>query len=155
MLFFRHADMVPDIGNRGEPLLPRFLSESRVKIVPFVVFAVRRLGKIFLGRADHAGGKRRRDLQLAALKKLEETFRMLLLLIRGLLENVGDLDKTVLARPARKISIAVARLRLSGKRFEKIFFGFCSLDRLHDFPLCCWLDYVVRTTEKRRKFPET
>ena len=46
---------------------------------------------------------------------------MLALLAGGLIEYIGNLGKTLLAGPARKIGVTVAGLGLAGKRGKQVF----------------------------------
>ncbi len=71
--------------------------------------------KVIQGGTDSACGKSLCDLQITALKKLEEALGVLLLLVGGLLEYMGDLHQALFAGGCSKISVAVACLGLSGK----------------------------------------
>ncbi len=86
------------------------LGKVRIHGDVFVMFA--RCGgfQVVQRRSDDSGREAASDFDLAALQELEEAFGVFLLLFGGFDENVGDLDKTVLASLTGKIRVAVARL---------------------------------------------
>ena len=57
-----------------------------------------------------------------------------LLLMGGLLEDVGDLHEPFLLGYARKIGITVAGLALACERLQQILLRSCSLETLHQIP---------------------
>ena len=101
----------------------RRLRKRCVHIGPFVILAFRRVQKII-----------RRIPETAEL--LKPQLRVLLLVIRGPLKQLGDLLESLLFCNRRKIGVLTPRLSLTGKRRVKILLGFAPrvLPRIrHDF----------------------
>ena len=87
MLLFGDADMIPHRGDFGETLFARLRGESRIEIVPLVVFAAGSFLQVRRRVGDDSGRETRGDFEFAALEELEEALGVLLFLIRGLLED--------------------------------------------------------------------
>jgi len=82
--------------------------------------------EVFRRRSDHSGREGRRDLDVSALQELEKPLGVLLLLVRRLLEDRLDLDKSVLLRLRCEVRVAVSRLRFPGERLQQVFLRSCS-----------------------------
>jgi len=103
--------------------------------------------------SDRTGGVAGRDLHVAALKELEETLGVLLLLFGRLGEHACDLLVTLLFRLAGEEYVTAARLTFAGKRLQQILLGPCTFNALfHNlilFSVCRLFPY-----SKDRKIPD-
>ena len=131
MLFLGDADALPHLRDLRKSLLAGDFRKRRIKFAPLLVLAARGGGQIRDRVGDDSGRKARGDLKIAALEEFEEAFRVFFLLIRGLLEDVRDLDIPLLAGDAGKVGVTVARLGLPGEGFHEVLFGFGSPDGFH------------------------
>ena len=127
VLFLGDGDCLERGGDIGKSFLTRRLREPRVERLPLVVFAACGRSQVLGGRSDDAGRKGRRDLDVPALQKLEETLGVFFLLIRGLLEDRLNLGEPVLLRLRGEVGVAVPRLRLPGERAKQVLLRLCSL----------------------------
>jgi hypothetical protein len=96
-----------------------------------VAFAGGSGSQVVQRRSDDPRGEGTRDFHFAAFQKVEEAFGVLLLLIGGFNENIGDLHQAFFAGLAGKIGVSVARLRFPGEGGQQIFFGARALKLCH------------------------
>ena len=83
------------------------------------------------GRRDEVGGGVAEQAEF-----LEPQFRVLLLVVRGLLEDRGDLLIPFLAGDGGKVGVFVAGLRFSGERISEVGCSLAVLEVCH-FQFSC------------------
>jgi len=79
-----------------------------------VALAISRSNQVLVGGPDDAGRKPPGDLQFAAVEELEKAQGVLAFLVGGFLEDVCNLNKTVLPGTACEVGVAVAGLGFAG-----------------------------------------
>ena len=100
MLFLDRSYHLKEIGDVGKSLFSRRLGKVGIHLLPLILLAVRSDLKVVLG-------------VMYALKDLVPDLGVLFLVSRCLLEDLGDLDISVLFRLGSEISILIARLGLA------------------------------------------
>ena len=115
-----HAELGRDLL---ESFFFRFLRHAGVHVRPLVVLAGRGVGEILYGRGH------------PVMQVLEPDLRMLLLVGRGLLEDLGDLHIAILLGLGRVIGVLVASHGLAGESLLEVPFGLGSFE-IHDIVVC-------------------
>ena len=113
------GDLLKQESDLLEALLVSVLGHLIVHIGPLVVLALGSGVQVLHGVAN-------------AAQQLEPDLGMLLLVVGGLLKDLGDLDIAVLLGLGSKIGVLVAGLRLAGKSGPQVGLGLSTLQlRIH------------------------
>ena len=116
VLLLDRRDLLEQVGDVVEALGLRVLGEALVHVGPLVVLA---LGGVLQVRD--------RVRNVAVMQELEPDLRVLLLVVCGFGEKLGNLLVAVLLRLRCVIGVLVSRLRLAGKGGHQVRFGLCAL----------------------------
>ena len=122
--------------------LARRSRKRRIGARGFLVFALRRLQKIFHRHAERVGIARGKvnvldRLASVFLKLLQKLLRMRLFVSGCLLKKPRQIFKTLFSRLLGILRIALARLALTRKRTREILTGLC-LHEIHKLlSFCC------------------
>ena len=108
---FNRANGTELVGERGEAVGLGLLRKGLVHVAPLVVLALGRCLEVFRRRAD------------AVVQMLEPELRMLLLVFRRFLKDLGDLLEAFLAGDGRKVRVLVAGHGLAGEGGFEVLFG--------------------------------
>ena len=131
-------------GTRTEQnLLKAFAGESQARS-RYVFFASKAKKEGYEQIAGVFAETAEQEKEHAALKELEETLGVLLLLLGSLGEDTRDLLVTLLLRLAREEDVTAARLALTGKRLQQILFSPCSFNALFHNPVCLMCVFIFR-----------
>ena len=121
-------------SNLLEALFLRFLGHAGVHVRPLVVLAGSGVGQV-LGSRGHA-----------VVEVLEPYLRVLLLVGRGLLEDLGDLHVAVLLGLGCVVGVLVASHGLAGESLLEVLFG------LGSFEVHNWVDDGIDISFTPRSF---
>lgn len=119
---FRHGHHPEKLCDLREAFPVGDPGEIGIEASPLQMLACRRFPEVLRGRAYGAAREGSGDLQIAPFEEREEPFRVLLLIVRRVRENPGNLFVPLLLRLGREIGVPVPRLRFTGKRLEEILF---------------------------------
>lgn len=103
------GDAFEEICDLGEPFFPGGYGETGIHVSPLVVLAISSICKIDLGCRYRT-----------AMKELEPDLGVFLFILGSLLEELADLDVTVLLGPGGIIKILGVSLALTGESSLKI-----------------------------------
>ena len=120
VLLFDRADHLEQVCDMVEAFLARFPCKGCIHIGPLVVFA------------GCCGLEVRDRIIDTSVEQLKPDFCVLLFVCRRFLEDLCDLDITVLSRFGGKVGVFVARHGLTGERRLEIRLGFCALQISHN-----------------------
>ena len=116
VLLLNQRDLLEQECDVVEALGLCVLGKALVHVGPLVVFA---FGGVFQVRD--------RVRHIAVVQQLEPDLRVLLLVVRGLGEELGDLLVAVLLRLRGIVGVLVSGLRLTRKGSHQVCFGLCAL----------------------------
>ncbi len=114
--------------NLREAFITGDFGETSIDGSPFQVLPVGGGFQVRLRVLDHASRIASHYLRVPALKVLEEDLGVLFLILSRLREYVGNLLQTLFPGGARKVGIAVPRLRFPGESRKKVLFCLTALN---------------------------
>ena len=106
--------------------IANILGKFGIKQLPFFVFAIGRSFEVLGRGANYTSRVSGGDFNRASLQETEENLSVLFLIERRLSKKSGNLLKTLFLRLFGKKSVAVLRLRFTGKCLQQVFFCFGS-----------------------------